>query len=139
CPPLLAAAGSRAVWRGTPPGPPRPIHFLSRGTVPTPHAASTASKHKPQSPQRNYKAADVLGRETNCPTNRRIEYIEASRQSVKIIGRSPRELFCSRVPFARIHFPAYIALETESVDLENYAAITNHFPTTFRPERNPFL
>jgi len=84
CPSLLAAAGSRAVWRGTPPGPQRPIHFLRRGTVPTPPAASTASKHKPQSPLRNYKAADVLGGETNGSTNRRIEYIEASRQAVKL-------------------------------------------------------
>src|SRR5262245_22821940 len=82
-PSLLAAAGSCAVWRGTPPSPPRPIHFFRRGTVPTPPAASTTSEHKPQSPLCNYKAADVLGGETNGPTNRRIEYIEASRSPVK--------------------------------------------------------
>ena len=36
-----------------------------------------------------------------------------------------------------LHASGYIAAETGSVDLENYEALTNHFPTTFRSERNP--
>ena len=36
-----------------------------------------------------------------------------------------------------LHASGYITAETGSVDLENYEALTNHFPTTFRSERNP--
>jgi hypothetical protein len=46
--------------------------------------------------------------------------------------------FTQRSPDPFLHASGYIAAETGSVDLENYEAQTNHFPTTFRYNRNPF-
>src|SRR5262249_24213380 len=76
-PSLLAAAGSYAVWRGTPPSPPRPIHSLGRGTIPAALASSTPPKYNPKSSFRNDSAADVLGAGAMGQGDRHIQCVKA--------------------------------------------------------------